>query len=63
MNAAAAACMEEFKDIVLAYGQSDEYRSVAHASAASSSRPQCSFVLRPETALFTRRSRLSMLQC
>jgi tRNA(His) 5'-end guanylyltransferase len=26
MNACAAACMEEFKDIVIAYGQSDEYR-------------------------------------
>ena len=29
MNACAEACMVEFKDIVLAYGQSDEYRYVS----------------------------------
>ena len=29
MNACARACMDEFKDMVLAYGQSDEYRSGA----------------------------------
>ncbi|KAH8249658.1 hypothetical protein KR032_011118 [Drosophila birchii] len=40
MNAAATAVMAEFRDIVLAYGQSDEY----------------SFVFRKETAAFKRRS-------
>ncbi|EDX05090.1 GD21976 [Drosophila simulans] len=40
MNAAATAVMQEFRDIVLAYGQSDEY----------------SFVFRKETAAFKRRS-------
>ncbi|XP_002066484.2 probable tRNA(His) guanylyltransferase [Drosophila willistoni] len=40
MNAAAIAVMEEFRDIVLAYGQSDEY----------------SFVFRKETQAFKRRS-------
>ncbi|XP_020810439.1 probable tRNA(His) guanylyltransferase [Drosophila serrata] len=40
MNAAATAVMGEFRDIVLAYGQSDEY----------------SFVFRKETAAFKRRS-------
>ncbi|XP_052854578.1 probable tRNA(His) guanylyltransferase [Drosophila gunungcola] len=40
MNAAATAVMQEFRDIVLAYGQSDEY----------------SFVFRKETASFKRRS-------
>ncbi|XP_002035869.2 probable tRNA(His) guanylyltransferase [Drosophila sechellia] len=40
MNAAATAVMQEFRDIVLAYGQSDEY----------------SFVFRKETATFKRRS-------
>ncbi|KAH8325038.1 hypothetical protein KR074_003789 [Drosophila pseudoananassae] len=40
MNAAATAVMQEFRDIVLAYGQSDEY----------------SFVFRKETTAFKRRS-------
>ncbi|EDV57987.2 probable tRNA(His) guanylyltransferase [Drosophila erecta] len=40
MNAAATAVMQEFRDIVLAYGQSDEY----------------SFVFRKETAAFKRRA-------
>ncbi|XP_039499022.1 probable tRNA(His) guanylyltransferase [Drosophila santomea] len=40
MNAAATAVMQEFRDIVVAYGQSDEY----------------SFVFRKETAAFKRRS-------
>ncbi|XP_017152730.1 probable tRNA(His) guanylyltransferase [Drosophila miranda] len=40
MNAAATAVMQEFRDVVLAYGQSDEY----------------SFVFRKETAAFKRRS-------
>ncbi|XP_033164325.1 probable tRNA(His) guanylyltransferase [Drosophila mauritiana] len=40
MNAAATAVMQEFRDIVLAYGQSDEY----------------SFVFRKETVAFKRRS-------
>ncbi|XP_016925855.2 probable tRNA(His) guanylyltransferase [Drosophila suzukii] len=40
MNAAATSVMQEFRDIVLAYGQSDEY----------------SFVFRKETAAFKRRS-------
>eukprot|EP00171_Calliarthron_tuberculosum_P009732 IDg9732t1 len=42
MNAAAAVVMHKFSEIVLAYGQSDEY----------------SFVFRRETALFNRRKRL-----
>jgi len=40
MNAAATSVMQEFRDIVLAYGQSDEY----------------SFVFRKETSAFKRRS-------
>lgn len=40
MNKAAATVMEEFKDILLAYGQSDEY----------------SFVLKKDTQLYNRRS-------
>lgn len=41
MNAAAAAVLQRFTDIILAYGQSDEY----------------SFVLRREATLFNRRNR------
>lgn len=41
MNAAAAVVMQNFSEIVLAYGQSDEY----------------SFVFRRETAVFNRRKR------
>ena len=41
MNECAGAVMREFSDIVMAYGQSDEY----------------SFVLRRDTTLFGRRAR------
>lgn len=40
MNSAAVAVMEEFRDIILSYGQSDEY----------------SFIFRKETSIFNRRS-------
>lgn len=34
MNYAAVAVMEEYRDIIMAYGQSDEYSFVFHKSAA-----------------------------
>ncbi len=44
MNACAGAVMKEFSDLVLAYGQSDEF----------------SFVLKRETNLFSRRARYKL---
>jgi tRNA(His) guanylyltransferase len=44
MTKAASKVMEDFKDVVLAYGQSDEY----------------SFVLNRSTALYNRRERYSI---
>jgi tRNA(His) guanylyltransferase len=41
MNTCAQRCMEEFSDIIVAYGESDEY----------------SFVLKKRTTLFSRRAR------
>ena len=56
MITAARSVMEEFTDIVIAYGQSDEYRCCVNIIYSNSFIIH-SFILRKETTLFGRRSR------
>lgn len=59
MDYAACAVMSEYPDIILAYGESDEYRCVCVPDPTKSSTLTSfnSFLLRKSTTLFNRRSR------
>lgn len=56
MDRAAQAIMDEYKDIVLAFGESDEFRcAFTHQLPLSLTDPGCSFLLRRSTQLYNRR--------
>jgi len=65
MNKSAEMCMRDINDIVLAYGQSDEFRSFLSLSVSFGVCPTqayitilvSSFVLKKNTTLYNRRSR------
>lgn len=57
MNEAAKAVMKELPDLVIAYGNSDEYRYIDMQRFASQNTDRPSFVFHKDCMLFERRAR------
>jgi hypothetical protein len=57
MNRAGKAVMEEFGDIVLGFGESDEYRYVAEETCIDMYLTFLSFLMRRQTNVYGRRRR------